>query len=126
MAKASFNITLKEDRRSVLLEMLIDDKAVGWADVEAPELEGFIELLWRTRMEMSDEVPRDLDVGSRVIAVADPIWRIPNYREPQGRPLFLRHPGIGWMSFVFPDEEAKSVAEWLTKALPTKEPKAGA
>jgi hypothetical protein len=34
----------------------------------------------------------------------------------------LRHPGLGWLSFVFPDKEAAAIAEWLTRDLPTAPP----
>ena len=50
-----------------------------------------------------------------------PAWRIPGYRAAEGRILALRHPGLGWLTFVIPHKEAASIAEWLTKDLPLKE-----
>jgi hypothetical protein len=67
-----------------------------------------------------NHIPTELDPGSRLEALIDPIWHIPNYRREQGRILALRHPGLGWLSFVLTDKEAASIAEWLTKDLPLK------
>ena len=93
----------------------MDDKPLGHIELDAATLEDHIHKLAAHRSRLAEEVPRDLDPGSWLEALIDPIWRFPGQRSEHGRILALRHPGLGWLSFILPDKEARAMAEWLTK-----------
>ena len=59
-----------------------------------------------------------------VRAAVDPQWRSPPYRAPQGRVLILKHPGLGWLHFIFPEEQAAKVAQLLSLEMPPPPPAA--
>jgi hypothetical protein len=68
---------------------------------------------------MRDEVPSELDPGSRLGVTIDPVWTTADDDPPvtggNGKVLALRDPGYGWLAFFFPDKEAAAIAGWLTK-----------
>lgn len=104
----------------VTIELLMNGEALGHIHLDASSAEKYIHDLALHRSALVDQVPAELDPGSRLEALVDPIWKIPDHKTPHGRVLALRHPGLGWLSFVFPDKEAVQIAEWLTKDLPSK------
>ena len=118
--QATFNVAAKSDGSVVQFEMVIDGKSVGSAELAAKDVDHLLDLLAHGRSDLTEEVPDDVGDGSSVVPVEDPVWSIPDYREASGRPLFLRHPGFGWMLYVLPDESAEGIVEWLSKDLPTK------
>jgi transposase len=115
---ATFNVTNTDDKSGVHIEMMIDGKALGSGDLDAAELEKLIDLLAHARSALSEEVAEDLEDETRIVPVEDPVWLIPEYRKETGRLLFLRHPGLGWLGFSIPDQEADDIADWLTKDVP--------
>jgi hypothetical protein len=118
MNKMTLRVGLREDRQEAVIELWLDEQPLGHIFLDPATLEKHIRDCAAHRAQMPDEVPRDLDPGSRLEgSVYDPIWRIPAQRHEGGRILALRHPGIGWLGFVIPEHEAKSLAEWLTKDL---------
>jgi hypothetical protein len=48
-------------------------------------------------------------------ALVDPVWTVPKTQLPDARVLAFRHPGFGWMAFLFPQQEADHVAAELTR-----------
>jgi hypothetical protein len=118
---AGFRVCVTEDRKSIYLEMLVDGGKVGWADMEPPELDAIIEVLIQGRAELVDEVPKELEPGSRVPTIQNPIWTMPRYRLPSGRTLNVRHPGLGWVGFLFPEHEAREIANSLIRDLPIRD-----
>src|SRR5262245_61506125 len=66
----------------------------------------------RARAALLDPVTPDLDPGARVDVTVEPRWVIGD-RTPVGRQIALRHPGLGWLAFIIPDDEAKAIADWL-------------
>jgi hypothetical protein len=103
------------DQEHVTVEMWMDGTPLGHMFFDGATAEKHIHDMARHRAALSDPVAPDLDPGARLEAQIDPAWRIPPYRYPQGRLLCLRHPGLGWLSFVLPDKESQAIAEWLTK-----------
>ncbi len=104
----------------VTIELWMDDKPLGHILLDGATLEDHIHKLAGHRSQLKEEVPRELDPGSRLEALVDPVWRIPGQPSEHGRVLALRHPGLGWLSFVFPEKEAAAIAEWLTRDMPQK------
>lgn len=113
MQKVSWNLRLSEDRQSVSVETLLDGEPKVWAELDASEVQNLIEALGSIRNAMLDEVPRELDIGSRVPVVPDPIWRTTVSPNGQGVHLALRDPRYGWTIYDFPKESSDGLARWL-------------
>jgi hypothetical protein len=105
-------------REHVILELWMDGRPLGHIQFDGATAEKHIHDVGRHRANLSDPVTPTLEPGARLEALVDPAWRSPEYRLPEGRILSLRHPGLGWLTFVLPDKEAAAIAEWLTKDLP--------
>lgn len=115
MAKVEYRAATALDRAKVRFESIVDGQVAAWSEMEAPELDGVIALLMAKRAELREEVTRELDPGSRMPMILDPVWRTPKDHPEEFRGLALRHPGAGWMMFQFPQHEAREIAKILTK-----------
>jgi hypothetical protein len=113
MSKAELRFRLDDGRRTLTLEMIVDDDPRAHMFLDASELDGLIANLGDVRASMLDEVPKELDRGSRAPAVEDPVWRYASIPGRSEKTLALRHPGLGWIAFLFPDPEARSIAKYL-------------
>lgn len=114
MAKMELAARTEPDRENVYLEMRMDGVPLGHMFLTASDAENHIHGIAKHRAELVDEVSRELDPGSRIEAVVDPIWRTPKSSlDQQGVVLVLRHPGLGWLSFLFPHNEAAALGRWL-------------
>ena len=110
--KMALTTTLREDRAEVTLELHQNDAPIGHIRLEAPELEGLIHHLAANRAGLIDQVPRELDPGTRLNPIVDPVWRA-QPDDDGGVLLAIRHPGLGWLSFVLPQAECKNMAKYL-------------
>ncbi|MCK1322172.1 hypothetical protein IVA94_14975 [Bradyrhizobium sp. 156] len=108
------SVKLAEDRSHAELTFDLGSQVLK-DQIDAHDLSGLIDHLMRIRAGLLDEVPKELDPHIRIQAVADPIWRAPNEPGPVGKRLGLRHPGLGWLWFEFPQAEADAIARHLTK-----------
>lgn len=113
MPKMSLVPLLSEDKQFAAIELHQEGEPLGHIELDAATLEGFIHKLGEVRAQMVEEVTPSLDPGSRVNAVPDPAWRIPNDPAEDTRLLALRHPGLGWVSFLLPIEKSKEIGRWL-------------
>jgi hypothetical protein len=98
-----------QDRHHVTLEMRQNGKPLGHVFLDSSTAETLIHNLAGCRSQLTEQVVDNLDIGSRLDAIIDPVWKTQPNRYPEGRLLALRHPGFGWLSFLFPDKEAVSV-----------------
>lgn len=114
-ANMKFSTILSEDRQTVTITLLDGETPLGHAIVEAPELEGMIELLAANRASMADPVSSDIEPLARLTTLTDPIWRtkIPSASPFPGVLLALRHPGFGWITSFLPRNEAQAMGESL-------------
>jgi hypothetical protein len=117
MARMELRSRVDATRQNAVIEMWMDGKPLGHVIFDAATLEGHISVLADQRANMVDEVPKELEPGARLEAIVDPAWRVPANHPAEGIVLALRHPDLGWLSFVFPHKEARSIADWLTKTL---------
>lgn len=101
-------------QQHVTVDLLQNGVAIGKVVLGPAETENFLALLARSRASLTVPVAPEFNPDSSLEAVVDPIWEIPDEREPDGVLLALQHPGFGWLSFIFPDNEAASIAECLT------------
>ncbi len=112
---ADIRLDLSPDRRGLQIEFAgHGQKLVGFT-LEAPELDRLIALLGAARAGMADEVPAQLDPGSRVPATVAPAWQAPDPGVSDTCGLALRHPGFGWLGFVLPRHQAHAIAAALDR-----------
>jgi hypothetical protein len=87
--------------------------------LSAQALDDAIASFGEARQHLRDEVPREVDgPHMRMPQIEDPVWRAPAGRVNGCRVLALRHPAFGWTAFLFPEHEARAIADWLTRDLP--------
>ena len=111
MDRLDFRIGLSEDASTLVIEISVAGKVVGFAPLSASEADDLIAKLASNRAGMSERVPSDLDPGSRIASVVNPAWRIAP--GPEGRALALRHPGYGWLGYFLPEAEARNMGRVL-------------
>lgn len=84
--------------------------------LSAKEAQELVDLVGMVRMMTPGSIAAEPAEGV-VQAVVDPEWRAPAYKAPQGRVLVLRHPGFGWIHFIFPEDKADRVSKLLAMEL---------
>jgi hypothetical protein len=108
-----------EAEQHVVLQINEGEKAWAHITLELPEFIEHIKKLAGLRTLFAEQVPADIDPGTRIEAINDPGWIVhaKNPGLPAGTVLLhLRHPGLGWLSFAIPAHEAKAMSETLAKA----------
>lgn len=118
MPRAEIRQTVSADKLTLLVETLVEGHLVSGVELDSVAVEDLIAQLGANRSGMDEPVVRTLEEGARIPAILDPIWVGAVETIPDGRPFYFRHPGFGWLGFVFPEEEAFKIAAWLTRALP--------
>jgi hypothetical protein len=121
MAEMTLRLRTEDDKQSVYLELQADGMAIGHIYLTAPILDRLIRDLARHRSELTDQVPLQMAPGTQVEIIINPAWQTRQLetRDQQGNKideptaLALRHPGLGWLSFLLPPSESKAVGEWL-------------
>ena len=102
-------------REQVTMELWMNGAPLGHIHLDAGSLEQHIHDLGKHRAALNDQVSRELDPGSRLQAIYDPVWRTDavHSADQAGIMLALRHPGLGWLSFLLPHDEAANLGQWL-------------
>ena len=121
MAHMELRVATDSAKEHVVIELWMDGKPLGHINFDGATAEQHVHLVGRHRANLSDPVTPDLDPGARLEAVHHPQWRV-GQPVQEGHVLVLRHPGLGWLSYVFPEEEATELAAQLTKG-PKSRPK---
>jgi hypothetical protein len=117
MTGVAIDLTLR-DRSAVEMTMRIGTKVVGTVDLDASAIEEHILTFARFRASLADAVPEQLDPGAKPLAVQSPKWHVPPTKLASGYALDVRHPGYGWMRFVFSDNDAAQIADHLRRDNP--------
>jgi hypothetical protein len=107
--------TLALDRLTTSIVLTMEGRPLGHIILDARGLQDLITTLTHIRAGMEPPVALEIASGTKLPSVIDPVWRarIPPHPSIPGPLLVLRHPGFGWLSFVFPDVEANSLGQWL-------------
>lgn len=104
----------------VRLEITDDGEVIGHIDIDADGVSTIIRNLATIRAQMADVVPRDLDPGGNVLpdTTVNPRVVIGN-EGPMSRLALVtfRHPGLGWVSFAFNEDNTRRVCMGLTLEL---------
>jgi len=108
-----------EDSKSVWLRFSAPSGPKNEIVVDAARLDELILTLAAARAQMSNPVPAEPLSGplKKEAVVVDPAWRtnMPPHTSLDGLLLRLRHPGLGWLTFLLPHHECVSLSEWLLK-----------
>ena len=110
MSETKFQITPGENQAATF-EMTKDGQTLT-TELSRTELQGMVDLLAAVRMVMPGSVPNEPPQGETQ-AIVDPPWVSPSFRIPKGRVIILKHPGLGWLHFVFGEEEAANLSQTL-------------
>lgn len=105
---------------NIVLEAWVNGTLTGGVTLSAVQTDNLIRDLAKSRALLVQPVASELDENT-VDPVIDPAWQTPEVRYSEGRMLSIRDPGLGWLTYIFPDNEAADVATWLTKDLPLQQ-----
>jgi len=105
---------------NIVLEAWVNGAPTGGVTLSAVQTDNLIRDLAKSRALLVQPVASELD-DNAVDPVIDPAWQVPDVRYSEGRMLSIRDPGLGWLTYIFPDNEAADVATWLTKDLPLQQ-----
>ena len=121
MSRMTLTAGLSEDKQTAVVEMREDGNPLAHMIFDAATLEDAIHKLAQARAELADEVPQSLDPGSRLSAIRFPAWRVPDtHNGPSGTmALALRHPGLGWLSFLLEEGRSREIGQALLDTPPT-------
>ncbi len=115
-----FKVHIDVARLNIILEAWQNGAAAGSIALSPAQTDALIRDLAKNRALLVQPVASDLDENSSD-PVVDPAWLTPEARYPDGRMLSIRDPGLGWLTYIFPDNEAADIAQWLTKDLPLEQ-----
>lgn len=116
-ARMELVTSFNAERQHVQLVMEEAGTPLAHMTIELPELIDLIARLGQYRAEFSEQVPPRLDPGMRLMALADPIYRVAQNPSlgPGEVALQIRHPHYGWLSFALPGHEARHMADLLMR-----------
>jgi hypothetical protein len=109
------DVHISPDRRTATIVLRMQDEPLGHMILDAAGIELLIKNLAEARAAMDEPVAREIAPGTELPSILDPAWRTrtPPHPSVPGPLLALRHPGLGWVSFILPDHEARSLGQWL-------------
>jgi hypothetical protein len=87
----------------------------GVLTLTAPDIDNMIQVLGYLRTSMSPGISRDWPPSTRILAAADPLWRVepsPHQSAP-GALVSFRHPSFGWVNYLIPPQELNGLSSWL-------------
>ena len=113
MPQNNLGFQLSEDRGTLTISVLEDQRRLGYVTASAPEVEHLIRMLAEYRRHMFPEVQRTLPKGQAPQGEGDPIWAVPSHPKAPDKVLMIRHFGIGWLSFFLPGASAQKLADAL-------------
>jgi hypothetical protein len=115
---------ITEDKETAVIELHEDGKALAHITLDAASLEGVIRELGRVRSNMNEIVPLELDPGARIETTPPSSWRVPGAHNGPTETLLLalRHPGLGWLGYLFDEVNARKLGKALLET-PVTQPK---
>jgi hypothetical protein len=115
MAFMQLKVYPTDDKSSVTIELWQEGKPLGHILLAGSEAEGFCQSVAEARKKLADEVSVEIDPGSRLAALYDPMYAttVGHSQGEHGVLLLLRHPGLGWLPFLLPHTHAADLAQRL-------------
>jgi hypothetical protein len=122
-------ITIKHDKSTATINLVTNGKPATEIELKADELDEILAVLGEARAVLHDGVsydPPDIR-NARELVILNPTWRTapPLHQALNGIILRLRHPGFGWLTFLIPYGEARSLGDWLIRAVQPTPPASG-
>lgn len=118
--KTGATLTLRIDGQGLALHW---DAPEPQATLSATEIDALISALALYRAHLQPEVaPRLASTTGPFHPVPDPAYFIGPEALTGDVLMHLRHPGLGWLSFLLPRHEASRMAELLTRAATAPDP----
>lgn len=112
----TFKIEYTTDLKLRMELTRVSDGVSVAGELDAQDVEKFIEAFGAIRAGMSDAVPEKLDPMPRLPTTEHPHWHVYDPR-PEGHLLAIRHPGFGWLGFLLAEDAATALAGWLLRPL---------
>jgi hypothetical protein len=113
------SVAVADDLRSATLQFHASSASSNEITLSASQLDELIFVLGTARAKMAEQLPTEplTEALTREAVVIDPIWRtnFPPHQSLDGLLLRMRHPGLGWLTFLLPHHECMALAEWLSK-----------
>lgn len=106
-------------RTQVTIELHDGDKPSSKVTLDVKDVDAVIAGFAQLRAAMTPEIPRELPDSAHERGVLGPPWAVARHPSAPEKTLFLRHPGFGWITFIFPPQEAEKLGNAL---LPGKAP----
>jgi hypothetical protein len=119
LATENLTVTLCQDKGTAKIGLSFEGKPASELTLTPRDLDLIIGVLGEARAIMSKPVSFEPSKDRRrELMVLNPAWRTepPIHPTLNGITLRLRHPGLGWLTFLLPWNEVKSLGEWLVKA----------
>lgn len=99
---------------------ILEAAGSSWT-LSADEIDRMISVLAAHRLNASPAVPNKLPLETVGLPVSDPAWRAGRDVMSGGAVVSLRHPGLSWVNFSFPPDEARSLAKTLLEIADAKD-----
>ncbi len=110
---------------SVRISLVAECDGTGkWVDLDGADVEGLIGRLSEARAKLMEQVPRTLEPNAIIgegHLQTNPDWHFHDSITWKGEkltgvtPLALRHEGLGWLYFAFPNGSADIIGKSLVK-----------
>lgn len=119
MAHMKLDVSPAKDGLHVCIEMHMDGKPLGHIFLSGSDCEELCQTIARSRRTLPDQVSPEIDPNSRLAASFDPVCTVfPRHSgDMHGVALALRHPGLGWLSFLLPAPKAAELGAQLVAAM---------
>jgi len=111
MAFRQLVVGVDEAADHVVLQLNQGGEILGDVALDAAAAEAHIDAVALYRAQLKTPVAQSLDPAGRIDATGHPAWM--TLSTPHGPVLSLRHPGIGWVSFVLSKDESRKMGAAL-------------
>lgn len=105
-----FEIVPSQDKTEV--SITIDGVEVK---ANALQLDSIIQAMAMARAQLRPAIPNEPPLGEPRPAISDPRYWTNFVSDTGDSHLMLQHPGLGWLSFVFPPNERDRLVGYLTE-----------
>ncbi|MDE1179229.1 GGDEF domain-containing protein [Paraburkholderia sp.] len=117
--RTGLTIRVAEDRASLIVEPAQTPDGANPVALAGAAVDALMRELAESRALLSDPVPPEPEGTGDFFGQIDPAWRIHpvTQGDAHGFALFLRHVGYGWQSFLLPQNEAGTMADYIAASL---------
>ena len=85
--------------------------------LSALKIDDLIQQLADLRETLAPQIPMSPTPLAKFMALPVPEWHVSQELREDGRSLFIRHPGLGWLAFLIPHQDCARLAKHLTRPI---------